>query len=140
MGFKVGAFAKVWAVEPKSDTWTKLRVSISRKVPDSEEYKQEWSGFVDVGGTAAAKKAAKVAVGDRIRLGEIDETTDYNKEKKTEYVNRRVFSFFTESDKEFGLNYKDFLKALAGESAPKAAPKKTKAVDDGEMDGSEFPF
>ena len=31
MGFRTGAFAKVWEVTPMSDTSTKLRMSISRK-------------------------------------------------------------------------------------------------------------
>ena len=140
MGFRVGAYAKIWSVEAKSDKWTKLRASISRKVNESGEYKNEWNGFLDVNGTVAAKKAAHLPEGARIRLGEIDETTEYNKDKKVEYVNRKVMSFYTENEPEFSASYKDFLKVLAGSELSKPAPKKKKEVDDGEMDGSEFPF
>jgi len=31
MGFRTGAYAKVWEVTPMSDTSTKVRMSISRK-------------------------------------------------------------------------------------------------------------
>lgn len=38
MGFRNGAFAKVWEVTPVSDTSTKLRISISRKNKQTNEY------------------------------------------------------------------------------------------------------
>ena len=38
MGFRTGAFAKVWEVTPMSDTSTKLRMSISRKNKKTDEY------------------------------------------------------------------------------------------------------
>lgn len=38
MGFRSGAYAKVWDVSPVSDTATKLRVSISRKDKNTGEY------------------------------------------------------------------------------------------------------
>jgi len=38
MGFRTGAYAKVWKVEPYSDTSVKLRISISRKNKQSGEY------------------------------------------------------------------------------------------------------
>ena len=40
MGFRTGAFAKVWEVTPMSDTSTKLRMSISRKNKKTDEYEQ----------------------------------------------------------------------------------------------------
>ena len=61
MGFRTGAFAKVWEVTPMSDTSTKLRMSISRKNKKTDEYEQDFSGFVLAIGTAAA------AVGDFVR-------------------------------------------------------------------------
>ena len=57
MGFRNGAFAKVWEVTPVSDTSTKLRISISRKNKQTNEYEQDFSGFVLAIGTAAASKA-----------------------------------------------------------------------------------
>ena len=60
MGFRTGAYAKVWEVTPMSDTSTKVRMSISRKNKQSGEYEQDFSGFVLAIGTAAANKAASL--------------------------------------------------------------------------------
>lgn len=42
MGFRTGAYAKVWEVTPMSDTSTKVRMSISRKNKQSGEYEQDF--------------------------------------------------------------------------------------------------
>lgn len=46
MGFRTGAYAKVWEVTPMSDTSTKVRLSVSRKNKQTNEYEQDFSGFV----------------------------------------------------------------------------------------------
>lgn len=97
MGFRPGAFAKVWEVTPVSDTTTKLRISVSRKNKQSGEYEQDFSGFVMCIGTAAAKKAALLKSGARIKLGDIDVSTRYDAEKKVTYTNYKVFSFDNEN-------------------------------------------
>ena len=51
MGFRNGAWATCWAVEPKSDTMTTVRLSTSRKERESGEYAQDFSGFVAFVGT-----------------------------------------------------------------------------------------
>ena len=93
MGFRQGAYAKVWSVERKSDTMTKLRISISRKNKSTGEYEQEFSGFVAAVGTAAASRAAALNEGDRIRLGDVDVTNTYDKVNRKEYTNFKLFSF-----------------------------------------------
>ena len=93
MGFRSGAYAKCWSVEPKSDTMTKVRISISRKNKNTGEYEQDFSGFAAFVGSAAAKNAAKLKEGDRIRLGDVDVCTTYNKALGKEYVDYKVFSF-----------------------------------------------
>lgn len=93
MGFRTGAYAKVWEVTPMSDTSTKVRMSISRKNKQSGEYEQDFSGFVLAIGTAAAKKAAGLKEGNRIKLGDVDVTTKFDKEKKVTYTNFKMFSF-----------------------------------------------
>ena len=82
MGFRKDSFAKVWSVEGVSDTNTKLRISISRKNRQTGEYEEDFAGFVSCIGSMAAKKALSLKEGDRIRLGDTDVTTWYNKEKK----------------------------------------------------------
>lgn len=127
MGFRVGSFAKVWSVEPKSDTNTVVRLSISRKDKQTGEYTQDFSGFVSFVGTAAAKKAACLTEGARIKLGDVDVTTSYNSEKKITYTNFKVFNFEVESS---GGN------SPASESTTDPQP----TVDSGELDDSRLPF
>lgn len=93
MGFRTGALASVWEVTPLSETSTKLKISTSYKNKKTNTYEQDFSGFVLAIGTAAAQKAALLKSGDKIRLGDIDVSTKYDKEKKVVYTNYRVFSF-----------------------------------------------
>ena len=129
MGFRTGAFAKVWEVTPMSDTSTKLRMSISRKNKKTDEYEQDFSGFVLAIGTAAASKAARLKEGDRIKLGDVDVSTKYDKDKKVTYTNFKKFSFDADGEN-----------STPSRSAPPDAPKP--GVDDGEVDDSEsrLPF
>lgn len=93
MGFKTGAYAKIWQVTPRSETVTELRISTSRKNKDSGEYEQDFGGYVRCVGTACAAKAASLAEGDKIRIGDVEVTRRYDKEAQKEYTNFTVFSF-----------------------------------------------
>jgi hypothetical protein len=62
--------------------------------------------------------------GSRIKLGDCDVTTKYDKEKKTSYTNFKVFSFDDASENS----------ASANTSEPETS------VDDGEVEGGELPF
>ena len=119
MGFRTGAFAKVWEVTPMSDTSTKLRMSISRKNKKTDEYEQDFSGFVLAIGTAVASKAARLKEGDRM-------STKYDKDKKVTYTNFKMFSFETDGES----------------SSPRPAPpdEPKPGVDDGELDDNRLPF
>ena len=117
MGFRKDSYATVWSTERVSDTLTKGRISVSRKDKQSGEYAQDFSGFVSFVGTACAKKAVGLKERDRIRLGDVDVTTRYDKAKNTTYTNFLIFAFEKEG----------------------AQGKQTTAVDDGEM-GEELPF
>lgn len=124
MGFRTGAFAKIWEVTPMSDTSTKLRMSVSRKNKQSGEYEQDFSGFVLAIGTAAAKKAACLKEGDKIKLGDVDVSTKYDKEKKITYTNFKMFSFEVDGDSD------------SSEDTTDPQP----SVDEGEIDDSRLPF
>lgn len=125
MGFRTGAYATVWEVNPVFDTKTKCRISISRKKKDSTEYEEDFSGYVSFVGTAAAKKAACLKKGARIKLGDVDTSSKYDKEKKVIYYNFKCFSFED---------------ANSGNSSSNAATDATQpVVDDGEVD-DRLPF
>lgn len=93
MGFRQDGFMTVWSVEPsKSGNTTKVRLSSSRKNKSTDEWEQDFSGFCTFIGDAH-KAAAKLKERDRIKILECDVGTTYNKEKKAEYVNYKVFGF-----------------------------------------------
>lgn len=126
MGFRTGAYCKVWSIEPKSDFSTKLRISINRKDKHTGEYEQDFSGYVTCIGTASASKAAKLNQGDRIKLGDVDVGTKYDADKKVTYYNFKIFSFDLAEDS----------KPSASETADPQS-----AVDDGVQDDNrELPF
>lgn len=75
MGFRNGAYATCWQHENKSDKWTKLRISVSRKNQETGQYEEEFAGWVDCIGTACAQKAARLKERDRIRLLKTDVRT-----------------------------------------------------------------
>ena len=124
MGFRTGAYAKVWEISPMSDTSTKLRISISRKNKQTGEYEQDFSGFVLCIGSAAANSALKLKEGSRIKLGDLDVTTKYDAQKKITYTNFKLFSFETED----------------GGSSSKTNTAPQPIVDEGEIDDSRLPF
>ena len=124
-GFRTGAFAKIWEVKPFSDTSVRLRLSVSRKNKQTGEYEQDFSGFVDAVGTAAAKKAASLKEGDRIKIGDVDVTTKYNSDKKITYTNYKMFSFEMDND-------------AAPAKSNNAEPQPS--VDSGEVDDARLPF
>ena len=127
MGFRKGAYATVWSVQEISGVNTKHRISISRKDKQTGEYTDDFSGFVNVYGTAAASKAALLKERDRIQLGDVDVRTKYVKEKNVTYYNFNIYSF----EKEESRN-----------SPPRddAATMVSNNVDNGELDDSNLPF
>lgn len=127
MGFRTGTYAKVWEVTPLSDTSTKVRMSVSRKNKQSGEYEQDFSGFVLAIGTATASKAARLKEGDRIKLGDVDVSTKYDKEKRVTYTNFKLFSFEIEDGS-----------ASGGHGGDDVAPQPE--VDGGEIDDSRLPY
>ena len=122
MGFRKGAYAKIWQVKPVTNTLTDVRLSISKKNKNTGEYEQEFGGYVRFAGFDAAKKAALLQEGDRIQLGDVDVTNKYDKEKNVTYTNFTVFNFEIE------------------EVNQAASPSPAPGVDDGEVDDGRRPF
>lgn len=129
MGFRNGAYARIWEINPKSDTNTMVRLSISKKNRATGEYEQDFSGFVMFVGTACAKKAAALKPNTSIKLGDVDVSTFYNKEKGKEYTNFKCFDF------EYDGENSDQNSALQNTAAD---PKPAVAPD--EMSEHQLPF
>ena len=103
-----------------------MRISISRKNKQTGEYEQDFADWVSAVGTAAAKKAACLTQGCRIKLGDIDTTHHYDEQKKVKYTNHKVFSF-----------------ELADGDTPAPKSNNTEpqpSVDSGEVDDARLPF
>lgn len=106
MGFRQGSFAKIWEVERREKS-TKLRISISKKNKQTGQYESDFTGFVALIGKAH-QDGASLAAGDTIKIGECEVTNRYDKEKKKEYTNFKVYSF------------EDANGGSSGDSAPKS--------------------
>ena len=93
MGFGTGSYAKIWEIKRgESGKYTDVRISVSKKNKETNQYEETFGGFVRLIGTAH-KEADKLSVGDRIKLGSIDVESRYDKEKKQTFYNFKVFSF-----------------------------------------------
>ena len=93
MGFHNDGYATVWQVDGKSRTMTTVRLTTSKKDRDTGTYVQDFSGFVAFVGADNAAKALELHEKDRIKLGYVDVSTKYDKEKKKEFVNYTCFGF-----------------------------------------------
>ena len=120
MGFRTGAYATVWEAIPHTDTITKLQISVSVKDKNSGEYVTEFSGFASCIGTALANKAAGLRRQARIKIGDCDVTTVYDKTKDKQFTNFKIFSFEIEGGRE--------SQSLTNDPEP--------VVDHGELDDS----
>lgn len=91
MGFKNDTYAMVWRVEPGKGNFTKVQISINRKMKDGS-FQKDFGGFCMFIGEAH-KKAALIKKGDSIKLLSTDVSNSYNKETKKEYIDFKVFDF-----------------------------------------------
>lgn len=136
MGFRVGAYAKVWEISPLSDTATKLRISISRKNKMTGEYEQDFSGYVLCVGSVASRDALRLKEGDRIRIGDCDVSTKYDPEKRVTYTNYKMFSFETAD----AANTMNAMGAAAPPQPTPAFDPSIPQVGNGEVEAEELPF
>jgi len=132
MGFRQGAYATVWEIKAQGDNFTKIRVSISRKNKKTDEWVNDFNGFVSLIGEAH-KKADRLAdmIGDgeraRIRLGSCDVSNRYDKDEEREYTNFTLFDFdFTDdlsSDSDEPSSEKSEKKPAKKQAAKNTAKK-----------------
>lgn len=95
MGFRQGAYAKVWRVEDKGN-YSVAQVSISKKNKDTDQYETEFQhNFVRLVGTAhdLGRSIEEVQGGTSIKITSCDVTNLYDKEKKKEFTNFVIFGF-----------------------------------------------
>lgn len=93
MGFRTNVYATVWDVRPRGDFVTSLQISISRKDKNTGNYVTDFSAWVTAYGSAAAKKAAGLKKQDKIKLGDVDVLSTYDKEKGEQKTNFRIYTF-----------------------------------------------
>ena len=93
MGFRNNAYATVWEIDRVSDTFVKARISIDKKNKETGEYETDFGGWVQFSGSAACNAAAKLQARDRIKLGDVDVTNKYDKERAKTYTNFKIWSF-----------------------------------------------
>lgn len=97
MGFKTGAFVKIWNVEDKGK-YSIVELSSSKKNKQTNEYETDFSSkFVRFIGKAHTdiKNIGEVS---KIKLGDVEVTNSYNKETKQSFTNFLVFSFESENN------------------------------------------
>lgn len=95
MGFRQGAYAKVWSIEDKGN-YSIGQVSVSRKNKDTDKYEAEFQdGFVRFVGNAheAAKNLTIGEKGASIQITSCDVTNKYDADKQKAYTNFVIFGF-----------------------------------------------
>lgn len=95
MGFRQGAYAKVWKIEDKGN-YSVGQVSISRRNEETNVYETEFQdGFVSFVGTAHNEiKGVQIPKnGLAIKISSCDCTNCYDKEKNIMYENHAIFGF-----------------------------------------------
>ena len=95
MGFRVGAYARVWSVNDNGN-YSTANITISKKERDSDHYKTVFKdGYTKFVGKAN-EKLKTLQIGDKgasIKLVECDVENNYVAETKKLYTNYTVFDF-----------------------------------------------
>lgn len=146
MGFREGAFATVWEVTDQGSSFSKVRLSTSRKDKKTDEYVTDFNGFVSLIGNANSKvDMINDAIGDdgrcRIKLGACDVSNKYDKDAGREYVNYALFDFeFPEERPAEHEEDPKSAKKAAAKTTKKPAKAKASATADGDEDDEDLPF
>lgn len=104
MGFRSGAYMKVWQVQPKSDKAVTVQGSVSVKNRTTGEYETKFNEYCSFLGENVATKAKTLKRGDTIRLGDVDVEGVWDANAQKKYYNFKVFSFDFERSSAGGGN------------------------------------
>lgn len=91
MGFRNGAYAKVWKIENDNGHSIKAQISTSRKNKKTEEYETDFNSYALFSG-GAYEAAKKLKDGDRVHLGDVEVRNKYDKEKRVTYTDYFIWS------------------------------------------------
>ncbi len=103
MGFRSGAYSKIWSIEKGNGNYYVADMSTSKKMKDRDgneiqengkaKYETDWSNkFVRLVGTAA-KQAESLKSGDSVKIESCEVTSKYDKDKGKEFVNYVIYAF-----------------------------------------------
>lgn len=139
MGFRTNSWASVWSVDEGRGNTMKVRLSTSRKIKGTEDYEQDFSGFCTFIGNAKAK-AEKLKPKDRIKLGDVDVTTWYNKEKGIEYITYKVFDFEISNNNQVATPPSKKTANAKGKKGTKKTSGLEDMIEDGDVEEDNLPF
>ena len=135
MGFRTGAYARIWNIDNKGK-YSICNISISKRKKDSDEFETEFQdGFVSFVGEAHefVKDMNVPQGGIPIKIGACDVTTKYDPNKKTTYVNYAIFGV---EDASFDKPAEG-KKTAAAKSTAKSKKSDADMLDD---DDAQLPF
>lgn len=95
MGFSVGSFAKIWEIKEIKDKYSDIRISTSVKNKTTEQYEQDFGGFVRLVGQAH-QQLKYLSEGDRFKILKCTATNKYDKDKKQTFYNFLIFEIEAE--------------------------------------------
>lgn len=128
MGFRSGAYAKVWSCSKGNGNYYVADMSTSRKTQDGG-YENDWSNkFVRLVGEAA-EQAESINDGDSVRIGSCDVTNHYDKAKQTLYTNYVIFSFMNDDDNGSGNTQRSSAKKTTSNKSSTKGSKAKKVVE-----------
>lgn len=93
MGLKKDCYATIWEKKAfPSGKCMNVRITVSKKNKETDQYEDEFSGWCRFVGKAN-EKVQNLPDRSRIKVGDIDVTNRYDKETKTMYYNVTVWDF-----------------------------------------------
>lgn len=117
MGFRKGAYARVWEAENKGK-YSVANISVSKKNKETNEYETEFQNkFVRVVGTAH-KQLDSMTLPATVRIGDCDVTNKYVPDKKTTYTNYVVYNFEDNEDNNKPVTKKESISVTDDEELP----------------------